>query len=779
MSRLALLAQKQDPPRLKCNLCGRLGHEARSCNNRSRYIHPYSNPDRDIICSYCKIKGHRMDNCHKKMEGDRKRREPHPRGLLGGSSSTNPPNRQNGNQVGFINEDPTSDTELLHIVQAESEVDPEGVYGIKRGRDGEPLPKQTDLGDTSTGAALLHPLGYRPSGLHNMPPIGPNPLSQPTGVSIPIAPTRRRRRRSNRGRRGGRNLAQELERRSDAYDVIQELSSMNINLTVGQLLRGDALRARSQLRSLFRGRRAQGARRAVNTLQVNALQETLDAGAPRKHQTAQAEIFGLKIHVLLDSGAIPNIMSKTLADRLNVEVVESSRKLTVANGEGARSVGIVENLPVTFDSAPVAISFLALEATPFDLLLGMPTLVALQARMDLAAQVVTLNISGKKVILPLEYGRAHAGSASDCSEEFTSCTDDSETDEDESSTSTVGCIVEGNNCCYKCRGSTHHNLLCDSNTDEDSPTLIGLGDSDEGSFTEHSVESGDDAQGGFLLLRSRDRSEMARIPLGSIIAGESLSEAEEKGSEGGSSSSDEPLEKFPIAYGPDGAPSLRRNVFSCGPGDPYDDKYIVKEISYDSDLDEDEVGEYWKIGEIEDRIDEDDIWEDYEPTREELQTLSAMGKIDPEADPAINIADIGDQETALVVKEKDDIDDLIIMDDDPKMHEEHVKSIKHLDKGARRALEGIFKKYDIIAWPLHDLRPSNAPATYHFELSNYTPAQLRPPKMVKEHKEEIRAQLREKLDAGVISPSRSPWAFPLVTDTKPDGAQRLCVNFRP
>ena len=35
------------------------------------------------------------------------------------------------------------------------------------------------------------------------------------------------------------------------------------------------------------------------------------------------------------------------------------------------------------------------------------------------------------------------------------------------------------------------------------------------------------------------------------------------------------------------------------------------------------------------------------------------------------------------------------------------------------------------------------------------------------------------LDAGIISKSTSPWAFPLVTDTKSDGTQRLCVNFRP
>eukprot|EP00172_Hildenbrandia_rubra_P000533 Plantae.Rhodophyta-Hildenbrandia_rubra.ctg12738.p1 GENE.Plantae.Rhodophyta-Hildenbrandia_rubra.ctg12738~~Plantae.Rhodophyta-Hildenbrandia_rubra.ctg12738.p1 ORF type:complete len:115 (-),score=2.46 Plantae.Rhodophyta-Hildenbrandia_rubra.ctg12738:216-560(-) len=35
------------------------------------------------------------------------------------------------------------------------------------------------------------------------------------------------------------------------------------------------------------------------------------------------------------------------------------------------------------------------------------------------------------------------------------------------------------------------------------------------------------------------------------------------------------------------------------------------------------------------------------------------------------------------------------------------------------------------------------------------------------------------LDAGAISPSRSPWALPFAADAKPDGAQWLCANFRP
>lgn len=159
---------------------------------------------------------------------------------------------------------------------------------------------------------------------------------------------------------------------------------------------------------------------------------------------------------------------------------------------------------------------------------------------------------------------------------------------------------------------------------------------------------------------------------------------------------------------------------------------------------EGEAGEHWKIEDIKGISGEEDIWGEHEPANEELQSLLVEDEIDLIASAAINVADTGGQEKALIVEEKSDGDDLRLIEDDPKMHEEHARPIQRLDKEARRALEGIFKKYDVIAWLLHDLRPPNAPAAHHFELSNCAPAQLRPPAMTKQRKEEIRAQPREK-----------------------------------
>ena len=58
------------------------------------------------------------------------------------------------------------------------------------------------------------------------------------------------------------------------------------------------------------------------------------------------------------------------------------------------------------------------------------------------------------------------------------------------------------------------------------------------------------------------------------------------------------------------------------------------------------------------------------------------------------------------------------------------------------------------------------------------PVNIRPYRYSPELKTEIEKQIKEMLESGVISPSSSPFASPIIMIHKKDGTWRLCVDYR-
>ena len=67
---------------------------------------------------------------------------------------------------------------------------------------------------------------------------------------------------------------------------------------------------------------------------------------------------------------------------------------------------------------------------------------------------------------------------------------------------------------------------------------------------------------------------------------------------------------------------------------------------------------------------------------------------------------------------------------------------------------------------------------HRINLHDETPFKMRhrriPPNMV----EEVRAHLEQLLSCGIITPSKSPWASPVVLVRKKNGTLRMCIDFR-
>jgi len=61
---------------------------------------------------------------------------------------------------------------------------------------------------------------------------------------------------------------------------------------------------------------------------------------------------------------------------------------------------------------------------------------------------------------------------------------------------------------------------------------------------------------------------------------------------------------------------------------------------------------------------------------------------------------------------------------------------------------------------------------------NHLPLKQRPRRLSPAEQETIEKQVKEMLDDGVISPSTSPWAAPVVLAPKKDGTIRFCVDYR-
>ena len=74
-------------------------------------------------------------------------------------------------------------------------------------------------------------------------------------------------------------------------------------------------------------------------------------------KVVQIKAYGTDSEALLDSGAVPNLISEKMCERLSLRFDRKFVGLTVADGQRARSVGVVSDLPVSFDNLHVSMDF--------------------------------------------------------------------------------------------------------------------------------------------------------------------------------------------------------------------------------------------------------------------------------------------------------------------------------------------------------------------------------------------------------------------------------------
>lgn len=322
-----------------------------------------------------------------------------------------------------IQEDPgaqeNNENRVLYIMKNKREV----VSATKRSADREPLPKlvQADAMDLDK---ILNPfiLGQTP----------PQIILKP--------PKEKTRKSKTRGTKKMDEIGSITERAA-LYDVVSALTNAASGLSFGQILQGEVFRVQKELRKLF----------GKNT---SRRKEILTKRSERKSReilkVCPLTVHGQGVYSLLNTGAVPNLISTSLAKQLGLTFSYTKETITLADGTMTICHGAVRNIPVVFGELKTKMNFLVVDGVPIGVLIGIPEMEKLNKHIDLGGQYVELTIGRKSVRVGLELDHTINKVQEDESEDENLTTDSSTTSsadvsENESEESIlVAMAVQGN-----------------------------------------------------------------------------------------------------------------------------------------------------------------------------------------------------------------------------------------------------------------------------------------------------------------------------------------------
>ena len=122
-----------------------------------------------------------------------------------------------------------------------------------------------------------------------------------------------------------KSAMQVLGDRVERYDFLKSLACAPAGITFGQIANGDVDNVKKELQKIIA--------KKVKRTSVNVAGEG-DRGPspPNRHQVVELAVYSEAVYGLLDSGAIPNVMSDKLANKLRLELSPTERRIIVADG---------------------------------------------------------------------------------------------------------------------------------------------------------------------------------------------------------------------------------------------------------------------------------------------------------------------------------------------------------------------------------------------------------------------------------------------------------------
>ena len=361
-----------DKPSLKdiiCHRCKKPGHYAYQCQVAS------GGP---VKCTYCGKHGHTANACYTKQRDEEARTR-----LQTQATPVTVLKRDDETKPG------EGDKSVLVMTTT---VEEEEVMAMPRDTSGLPPNKRVRV-DVEGDEVLVDN-----NQANNQRPLRRRPTFTTPGWAPP--PRRSKPSKTKGGKKPGsskkKSVVQEMTKRVEQYDLVTSLAQASAGITFGQIARGDVDDVRKELQEVFS---AKGKKKSVNAVGEHGNGFV----PPNRHQVVRLTVHSEHVYALLDSGAIPNVMSLELARKLKLELRPSSRRIIVADGSTNACEGIVDSVPVGFGNIVKKLRFMVIKSVPFHLIIGAPTLVLMCTSIDLYHHTVKIWYSGQTETLSLEY----------------------------------------------------------------------------------------------------------------------------------------------------------------------------------------------------------------------------------------------------------------------------------------------------------------------------------------------------------------------------------------
>ena len=110
-----------------------------------------------------------------------------------------------------------------------------------------------------------------------------------------------------------------------------------------------------------------------------------------------------------------------------------------------------------------------------------------------------------------------------------------------------------------------------------------------------------------------------------------------------------------------------------------------------------------------------------------------------------------------------------------ELYEQAVEFVPEDSKGLIR--EMLLEYKDVFSRDDRDIGRTDL-VQHHVDTGDAKPIKQSPRRLPPGHRRELEKQVLDLLDRGLVEPSDSPWASPVVMVKKGDGSLRLCIDLR-